>query len=56
MIQKFLTMVLAVALIVTIIIGIINFELFLLIWVRILVAVIIIGAVVVVVRSLFRLK
>ena len=56
MTQKTLTLVSAVALVVITIIGMINFELFLLLWVRILVVVLIIGAVVALIRNLFGLK
>jgi hypothetical protein len=54
-IRKALTITLSVGLVVIIIIGIVNFDLFLLIWVRILAAVVMVGTVVALMRNLFRL-
>lgn len=54
--NKLLTLVLAIALVAIVIIGLVNFDLFLLIWARVFIAVLFIGIIVLLVRSLFRLK
>ena len=54
--RRALTLVLAIALIAIVIIGFVNFDLFLLIWVRVLIAVLLIGASVAIVRMLFHFR
>ena len=53
-IQKALTLLLAIALVAIFIIGVVNFDLFVLIWVRVLIATVIIGAVVTMLKGLFH--
>ena len=53
-IHKALTLLLAIALVAIFIVGLVNFDLFMLIWARVLVATVIIGVVVTMVKSLFH--
>ena len=52
-IQRLLTIVLGIAIIAIIIIGLINFDLFLELWVKLLIGLFFLGAIVTLVRSLF---
>lgn len=52
-IQRLLTIVLGIAIIAIIIIGLINFDLFLELWVKLLIGLFFLGALVTLVRSLF---
>ena len=54
--NRLLTLVLAIALVAIVIIGLVDFDLFISIWVKVFVAVLLIGTVVVLLRSLFRLE
>ena len=54
--NKVLTLIFALALMVLVIVGLVNFALFVLLWAKVFVAVVLIGTIVLLVRSLFHVE